>query len=170
MTTCRLLLTTSLLLMATAATAQTVTFERLADRLDLGDDVRVIDTTGREHRGRLVDLTPEVLVLGRGRAGTERLPRPDVREVWTRRADSPSNGAAIGFGGVAAAYCGLVAVKGWGGSCIVPAVLLGGIGAALGVVVDLAKVGEDVVFRSAPVTWHVVPSRGGAVVVLARRW
>lgn len=170
MTTCRLLLTTSLLLMATAATAQTVAFERLANSLNLGDDVRVIDTTGREHRGRLVDLTPEVLVLGRGRAGTERLPRPDVREVWTRRADSPSNGAAIGFGGVAAAYCGLVAVKGWGGSCIVPAVLLGGIGAALGVVVDLAKVGEDVVFRSAPVTWHVVPSRGGAVVVLARQW
>ena len=89
-----------------AAAAQDVAFERLSDLLNAGDHVQVVDAAGREHSGRVVELTADTIAVTHGNA-VERLARPEVREVWTRRRDPVSNGALIGFAVVAGTYCGV---------------------------------------------------------------
>ena len=140
----------ALLVLPGVAVAQPVlSFERLADQLNAGDRVRVVDTTGRDRTGAIAALTPDYLALARGGAATERIARADVREVWMRRHDPVSNGALIGFATVAASYCGLAVSWGNGRQCGLPAVFLGGLGAGLGALADAAISRQGVVFRAA---------------------
>ena len=58
----RLVLVLALLLLPWTTSAQPVpSFERLADRLNAGDRVRVVDAAGREHTGPVVTLSPDVI-------------------------------------------------------------------------------------------------------------
>jgi hypothetical protein len=161
-----------LLMLPAQSAAQTVlTFDHLADRLNAGDRVRIVDTAGREHTGAVVALGPEVIALARGGGATEQFARADVREVWMRRHDPVRNGALIGFGGVAASYCGLAVSWGNARQCGLPAIFLGGVGAGLGALVDAAFRRQGIVFRAeAPLTWggQLTPGGVGAGIVL--RW
>lgn len=161
-----------LLMLPGAALAQPVlTFDHLADRLNAGDRVRVVDATGRDRTGAIAALTPDYLALGRGGEATERIARAEVREVWMRRHDPVKNGALIGFAGVAASYCALAVSWDNAQQCGLPAIFLGGIGAGLGALVDTAISRQGVVFRAeTPLTWHVRPARGGVAAGAALRW
>lgn len=161
-----------LLMLPGAALAQPVlTFERLADQLNAGDRVRVVDATGRDRTGAIAALTPDYLALARGGSATERIARAEVREVWMRRHDRVKNGALIGFAGVAVSYCALAVSWDNAQQCGVPALFLGGLGAGLGALVDAAISRQGMVFRAeAPVAWQVLPARGGAVARATRRW
>lgn len=161
-----------LLMLPAQSAAQTVlTFDHLADRLNAGDRVRIVDAAGREHTGAVADLGPEVIALARGGGATERFARADVREVWMRRHDPVRNGALIGFGSAAGSYCALAVSWGNARQCGLPAIFLGGMGAGLGALVDAAISRQGVVFRAqAPVTWHLRPVRGGVAGAAALRW
>lgn len=162
-----------LLMLPAQSLAQTVlTFDHLADRLNAGDRVRIVDTAGREHAGAVAALGPEVIALARGGGATERFARADVREVWTRRHDPVRNGALIGFGSIAVSYCALAVSWGNARQCGLPAIFLGGVGAGIGALVDAAISRQGVVFRAeAPVTWHLRPVPGGGVAGgAALRW
>lgn len=161
-----------LLLFPGLAVAQPVlTFERLADHLNAGDRVRIVDATGRERTGAIAALTPDDLALARGGGAMERIARAEVREVWMRRHDRVRNGALIGFTSVAASYCALAVSWGNAQQCGVPAIFLGGLGAGLGALIDAAITRQSVVFRAdSPVTLRLQPARGGAAVGAALRW
>jgi|LakMenEpi03Aug12_release.lakeMendotaPanAssembly.Ray.scaffolds.fasta_scaffold337915_2 hypothetical protein len=154
-----------LLTLPAQSLAQTVlTFDRLADRLNAGDRVRIVDTAGREHTGAVAALGGDVIALARGGGATERFARADVREVWMRRHDPVKNGALIGFAAVGVSYCALAVSWDNAQQCGVPAIFLGGLGAGLGALVDAAISRQGVVFRAeAPVTWHLRPVSGGGV-------
>lgn len=140
----------ALLVLPGVAVAQPVlTFERLGDRLNAGDRVRIVDAAGREHAGPVAGLSADTIALARGGGATERFARADVREVWMRRHDPVSNGALIGFATVAVSYCGLAVSWGNGRQCGLPAVFLGGLGAGIGALADAAISRQAVVFRAA---------------------
>jgi hypothetical protein len=103
-----LLLVAGCLATAPAASAQpaAASFEALAGRLQIGQQVWVTDGTGREHRGRLEQLSSDGLVLRAN--GAETFAAADVRRVRTRNHDSVKNGALIGLGigaAVGTAWC-----------------------------------------------------------------
>jgi hypothetical protein len=147
-----------------------LTFEHLADRLNAGDRVRVVDTTGRDRTGAIAALTADYLALARGGGATERIARAEVREVWMRRHDGVRNGALIGFAGVAVSYCALAVSWDNAQQCGVPALFLGGLGAGLGALVDAAISRQGMVFRASPVTVAVWPVSAGVGAGVAMRW
>lgn len=161
-----------LLMVPAASLAQPVlTFDHLADQLNAGDRVRIVDTSGRERTGAIAALTPEDLALARGGGAVERIARGDVREVWTRRHDAVTNGALMGFAALGGSYCALAVSWGNGRQCGLPAIFLGGLGAGLGALVDAAFSRQGIVFRAeAPLTWggQLTPGGVGAGIVL--RW
>jgi hypothetical protein len=153
------------------ALAQPVqTFDRLADELNAGDRVRIVDATGRVREGDVAALTPDYIALARTGGASERIAGIDVREVQVRRRDGVRNGTLIGFGSVAVAYCGLALSAGSPLACGIPTVFLGGLGAGLGALVDAAITRRDVVFRARPVTVAVWPVSAGFGAGVAMRW
>jgi hypothetical protein len=161
-----------LMVLPAQSLAQTVvTFDHLADQLNAGDRVRIVDTAGREHTGAVAALSREVIALARGGGATERFARADVREVWMRRHDPVRNGALIGFAAVGVSYCALAVSWDNAQQCGLPAIFLGGVGAGLGALVDAAISRQGVVFRAeAPVTWRLQPGRGGVAAGATLRW
>ena len=168
----RLVLVLALLLLPWTTSAQPVpAFDRLADRLNAGDRVRIVDAAGREHSGPVATLSPDVIALGREGGATERFARADVREVWMRRRDSVRNGALIGFGSVAVSYCALAVSWDNAQQCGVPAFFLGGLGAGIGALVDAALTRQGIVFRAeAPVTWRLQPAPGSVAAAATLGW
>lgn len=154
------------------AVAQPVlTFERLADRLNAGDRVRIVDATGRERAGTIAALTPDELAFARDGGAMERIPRADVREVWMRRHDPVRNGALIGFAATGVSYCALAVSWGNAVGCGIPALFFGGLGAGLGALIDAAIARQAIVFRAeAPVTLQGRPRRHGAALAATVRW
>lgn len=145
--------------------------DRLADRLNAGDHVRVVDSAGRDHTGAVATLTPAEIGLDRGGGAVERLATTDIREVWTRRRDSVRNGALIGFGSVAVSYCGLALSWGNPRQCALPAMFLGGLGAGLGALVDAAFTRRFAVFRAADsVALRFETPREGVALGATVRW
>lgn len=164
--------TVALMLVPGLALGQTVaTFDRLADRLNAGDRVRIVDAAGREHVGAIVMLGAEAIALERGRGGAERFARADVREVWARRHDSVRNGALIGFASLGVTYCISAIRRDTAIQCGIPTLFLGGLGAGAGALVDALIVRKTVVFRaSAPVTLRLQPRPGGLAAGAVARW
>ena len=161
------------LLLPRLALAQTdMPFERLADQLNAGDRVRIIDATGRVREGNIVALEPDYLALARAGGASDRIAAIDVREVQVRRRDGVRNGTLIGFGSVAVAYCGLALSAGSPLACGIPTVFLGGLGAGIGALVDAAITRREAVFRAGarPVAVAVWPIRAGIGAAAAIRW
>ncbi len=149
-----------------------LTFERLGDALNAGDEVRVVDLAGREHTGPVATLSPDAIALARAGGATQRFGRADVQEVWMRRQDPVSNGALIGFGSVAATYCGLAVSSGHGRHCGIAAVLLGGVGAGIGALADAAISRQRLVFRAADgsVSLSLAATRTASWATARLRW
>lgn len=135
-----------------AASAQGIanTLHELRLLVRPGETVTVADGTGTTVRGRIATLSPSEIVLetsGGKRAWSE----GEVRTIRQRRGDPLSNGALIGLGvgaglGLAA---GLVIVDegnevGW---VVMPTLIYGGLGAAIGVGIDALVTRELVIFE-----------------------
>ena len=136
-------------------------FDQLQVVARLGETITVTDTSGRDTRGMLADLTPASLVLivdGMRRDFKE----GDVDRVRQRRGDSLRNGALWGLGtgavlGLVLAAFGAAADGGYAdkATAIVPVVITGGLGSAVGVGVDAIIEGQQVIYtRTARVTWR----------------
>jgi hypothetical protein len=140
----------------TAASSQTIatSFEDLAHILKQGQEVVVIDTRGRETRGKVLQSLPSSLVLLEGNgltSGRVNLVPENVREI--RRLDSRANGALIGMSiGLGAGIAIISAMCADGPDCgpwAQVGIATAGVGSAVGVGVDtLIGKGGQIVFRS----------------------
>jgi len=140
-------------LTASLSEAQNASFDRLALRLNQGDQVTVTDSEGRETKGRIVDLSPSTLSLET--AGLRRdLTGGDVSVIQRRYHDPLGNGALIGFVSGVAFIATLVAAE-----CpdcrndpeVMPwYALFGAAGAGIGMGFDALHQGSRVVYRAAP--------------------
>ncbi len=161
------------LLLPRPAPAQTVgTFDQLGQQLNAGDVVRVINWSGRVVVGRVAALSADALALDRDGGAKEVLKRSEVREVSHRRRDPLRNGVLIGFAAAAGSFCAVAIGAGAARACGVPAVLLGGLGAPIGALVDAAIKRRLVVFRAdaRPVAVAVWPVRAGVGAGASIRW
>ena len=92
-------LTLLLLIVASAppAAAQTAgSFEQLAVLVESGDRITVTDSSGREHTGRIIDLSPSGLELWTDGARQD-FREPHVYTISQVRWDTLGNGAWFGF-------------------------------------------------------------------------
>ena len=146
-----------------SAEAQTVaqSFEKLIGSVNAEEKVIVTDTGGRRIKGPLLAVDEDSLSLATdGRAQT--LARPDVRTV--RVADGLGNGALIGTGAGLGAALGILAIVRSGDGYVLPSakvgapLLLSGIGALVGVLVDRAHEGGRVLYVSPGQTSGLVVS------------
>ncbi|WP_291984125.1 hypothetical protein [Luteitalea sp.] len=140
-----------------------------------GQTVTVVDTAGREVKGRITLLSADTLALGTGAGRSWQA--TDVATIRQRRQDSLGNGALIGLG-VGVGLVG-VAVLAGGGTDGEPewawlaAAFYGGVGAGIGVGIDALITREYDVFRPADrgpqvrlqPLWH--PQGGGLRVAIA---
>ncbi len=140
-----------LLAFALAAAQEPVRdFTQLNTRLKPGDKVWVTDAQGREVKGKIVSLQSDALALDSDGAVT--FPAGSIRAVREREADSIWNGAIIGGSAGALLGTGLGDFSGswdWGDAAV-GAVMIGGIGAAIGIGIDALIPGKKVVVYRAP--------------------
>jgi hypothetical protein len=159
------------------AEAQPVTrFSDLGLRLDVGDEVRIVDRDGAPHDGRIVGVTAEEIVLT-GRAGERRFTAESAARVL-RDGDSLRNGILIGavpgflLGFTVAANAPTFGDSGVAGSAAIAGGVLGLAGAGIGALVDAMHQGRTEVYRMAPrrvtVGALVTPRRLAAVAMV--RW
>jgi hypothetical protein len=146
-----------------SAEAQTVarSFEEPIGIVNAEETVIVTDTRGRRIKGALLAVDEDSLSLARdGRAQT--FARSEVRTV--RVADGLGNGALIGAGAGLGAALGILAIVGSGNGHVLPSakvgapLLLSGIGALVGVLVDRAHEGGRVLYVSSGQTSGLVVS------------
>lgn len=135
------------------AEAQTVaqSFEKLIGIVKAEETVIVTDTRGRRIKGALLAVDEDSLSLETdGRAQT--LARSDVRTV--RVADGLGNGALIGAGAGLGAALGILAIARSGDGYVLPSakigapLMLSGIGAVVGVLIDRGHEGGRVLYAS----------------------
>ena len=133
--------------------AQTVdqSFEKLKAIVKADETVIVTDTNGRRIKGAILAVDEGSLTLASdGRVHT--FARSDVRAV--READGLGDGALIGAGAGLGAALGVLAIVGSGDGDVLPSakvgapLLLSGIGALVGVLVDRAHEGGRVLYVS----------------------
>ncbi len=138
-------------LTASLAEAQTVSYDRLAFRLNAGDRITVTNSAGQELQGRFVDLSSSTLSL-QADGRRHDLNRSDVSTVQVRHRDSLKNGALLGFMLGAVAGAGLVgrSADAYPVVKLSIASLFGGAGAGIGVGVDALHQGSKVVYRASP--------------------
>jgi hypothetical protein len=160
---------------AVEALAQTLSnFTDLPLRVNLGDSVRVSGVDGQSWRGRVLEMTPDRLVLRvtspADGQGTVTVGSDRVRQVSVV-GDSIRNGAAIGLAsGAALGLVGHYTV--WertAASPIVHVLLLGSLGAGVGAIADAVFSREAVVFRASRVTARIAVLPTGTIQ-LAMRW
>ena len=146
-----------------SAEAQTVarSFEELTGNVRAEETVIVTDTRGRTIKGALLAVDEDSLLLVTdGRAQT--FARSEVRTV--RVADGLGNGALTGAGAGLAAALGMLAIVGSGDGYALPSakvgapLLLTGIGALVGVLVDRAHEGGTIIYVSPGQTSGLVVS------------
>jgi hypothetical protein len=137
-------------LAAAAASAQdtAASFDALAGRIQVGQQIWVTDTTGREVRGRLARISSDGLVLKTDRLET--FVASDVRRVRARGRDSLKNGTLIGLGiggGMGTAWC-IGAIADDSGDidarveCAEGFIVFPGLGALIGLAVDAVIPGK----------------------------
>jgi hypothetical protein len=170
----------SLLLAVALAAAQEPVrdFSQLNTRLKPGDTVWVTDAQGREVKGEIVDLAPDSLTLKAGPA--RRFGPADATLIRQRRHDPLWNGALIGFavgGGLGLGLGNFSGSWSWGDAAV-GALMIGAIGAGIGVGIDALIPGRKVVAYRAPgpggassarlsVAPVITPRAKGAAVLLA---
>jgi len=135
-------------------------FEELTAIVKAEETVIVIDMSGRRVKGALTAIDKDSVSLSTdGRTRT--FARSEVRSV--RVADGLGNGAVIGAGAGLGTGLGILAITGSGDGYILPSakvgapLLLSGIGALMGALIDRAHEGGSVL--------HVSPGRTSEVVV-----
>jgi hypothetical protein len=151
--------------------AQTIagSFGELSGRLKPGKAVSVTDDAGRTIKGKLMDLSAtslKVLVDGQ----EETLPESRVREISERRR---MTGSFAGLGLLAGAALGvLVGINaedcfgcpGPGGTAVIGAISLGGLGAGIGAAIGAGSWRDQLVYRASPhtpVEFSLRPLRSG---------
>lgn len=143
----------------------------LGDVLNVGDAVRVEDGAGRTWRGLVTRLgAAEFEIAAEGHRTLFR--SADVREVAVS-GDSLVNGTLIGFGigGALGLLMGGFSGEYRAEDAMVGFLIVGGIGAGLGVGVDAMIRGDRVVYRRAPTTSVIpYPTRGGFGLAARLQW
>ncbi len=143
------------LLAATGTFAQTPVsdFGQVPTRVRVGDTVYVTDSSGRQHKGMLFDVSASRLVLESG--GKRRdFPAGQVAAISWRAPDSLGNGAlagmAVGAGLTGIALLGSCGSTDCGGWAFLAMLAYGGIGAGIGAGIDALIPGKMIpVYRSA---------------------
>jgi hypothetical protein len=152
----------------------TTTAQALAGNLDqlrvlvkVGDTLNVTDASGREVRGRVISLSASALELAVG-GQSRSFGDNDITSIRQRRGDSLRNGTLIGLGvgaGIGALCFALAATEddtvGFGVACMG---VYSGLGAAIGVGIDAAIRGNQLIFAR-----PAAPARGVAVRPLLGR-
>lgn len=128
-------------------------FDQLQLLVRSGDAVTVRDAQGRETSGRIESLSASTLTIGKGAARRD-FREADVTTIRQRRQDSLGNGALWGVVSGAALFA--VSLTGGGetglesvGDAVGAGLLLGGIGAAIGVGIDALIARQQVIFQRA---------------------
>ena len=153
------LLAAGFLATSAGASAQepAASFDALAERLQIGQQIWVTDPTGREVHGKLERLSSEGLVVATNRS--EPFAAADVRRLRARDRDSIKNGALIGLGiggAVGTAWC-IGAIADDSGDidanveCAEGFIVYPGLGTLLGLAVDAAIPGKmRVIYQVTP--------------------
>ena len=128
-------------------------FDQLTVLVKPGDQITVVDVSGRKTKGRIGKLSRDELILVNS-AGPRRLGEVDVATISQRRDDSLMNGAIIGaVAGTAYFVTGVVLLSDSdGGDVIIPTliawgVVTAGIGAAAGVGIDALISRRHVIYQ-----------------------
>ena len=169
------------LLLPWPARAQAVAqnFDELRLKIKAGDAIYVMDETGRERRGHVLDLSPSALRMSfDGQPGE--LTESATLRIRQRRPDPLWTGALIG--GVAGAGLGVLSAtfseecshNAGSGACVGPVLSATGICAAIGVGIDAMIQGRKVIYerpagRSVHLSPMASPGRAGIRVVIALR-
>ena len=149
----RPLILTLLLLIAAAtpsASAQTASsFEQLVLLVKSGDRVTVTDSAGREHSGKIIDLSPSTLAL-RIHGARHNFRAESVRTISQRRPDSLRQGALIGLAaGAITALALYFPLEDWSASGKAASLgLFAAAGTGVGVGIDALISPRKVIFRS----------------------
>jgi len=171
--TCRACLAALLAVVPSAALAEPQSsFDQLSQWLNAGDRIRIVDWSGDVVTGRVAGLAADEIVLDRGTGTTEAVARADVREVSFRQRDSIRNGVLIGFTLAAAGYCSMAIADNEPEACVGGGLVMGGLGATAGALVDLLIRRPVVVFRATEpqVSVSIWPAPGGVRAGLSWRW
>jgi len=153
-------------------------FDQLGTTVKVGDTLYVTDATGREHKGKVTELSASSLTLQTGGVSRD-FPAGSITAIARRRHDSLLTGALIGAGaGVFAGWLQGKGAEAWDFEMPNEAAyyaLFAGMGAGVGIAVDAAIPGKKVtiypaVSASARARMHVLPicspGRKGVVVRL----
>lgn len=139
---------------ATAEAQQTArSFEQLQVLVKPGDTIAVVDASGRESRGEILDISPSMLRLLVSGASRD-LQQDEVRMIRQRRADPLKNGALWGFG-IGAGFGYFLAAQGAGAdggyagdaAALAPVLITASLGSGLGVAVDAMLSRQQVIFE-----------------------
>jgi hypothetical protein len=149
-----------------AAQAPVTSFDQVPTRVKIGDTVFVSDATGREVKGKVLDLSAASLAL---RSGSERqeFSAAQVKSLTWQKSDSLGNGALIGLAIGAGSIAVLSAVVDdcESDNCAAVVALAigigGGIGAGAGLLIDAAIPAKTVLIYRAPSS----PSTGRISIV-----
>jgi hypothetical protein len=144
--------------------------EDLALRVNLDDELRVEDVSGGTTVGRLTALTADEMAI-QTEAAEKHFAREIVRQVAVRR--QPIRAAVLIGAGAGAALGALAACTGSDrGECVDGPIMLGALGAGLGLAVGAAIHRTTLVYPEPEKRIAVWPaiSRDGFVVRIVRRW
>ena len=133
-----------------AAQGVASTFDQLSVLVKSGDAISLVDSTGRETKGRIDKLSAASLTLVTG-SGSRELRETDVAMIRQRRSDPLMNGAIIGAlvgSGLALTIVATLLEHGDStrGAAIGTAIYAG-LGAAVGTSVDALIRGQRVIYR-----------------------
>jgi hypothetical protein len=150
---------TALLILLSASTGSTVLAQapdtaerRLTTALRPGMTVWITDSTGREERARIVDVSSDTVTTHTG-DDVRRFRTADVRRVRVRHSDPVVNGALIGAGAAAASGLLLCRLTETWENCrddVGPMVRIGAIGAGVGIAIDALIRGRRTIYEAAP--------------------
>ena len=111
----------------------------------------ITDSTGREEKARIVDVSGEIVTTSIG-DDIRRLRTTDIMRVRVRRSDSVINGALIGAGAAVASGLLLCSLTETWDNCrddVGPMVRIGAIGAGIGIGMDALIRGRKTIYETA---------------------
>ena len=136
--------------------------DELRLKVKAGDTIYLTDQSGRERRGRLIDLSSAALTVSFDGEARE-LPESSIRRIRQRQPDplwmGGTIGAAIGGGlGVAlASFSEECSHNSTSSGCVGPVLSMAGLGAAVGIGVDALIQGRKVIYEGSGLSVQVRP-------------